>query len=146
MFFTNLQLEDKKPIISFEKQKKFLAELNPELLNEMWYIEPEYVPYLNDTVQLIRYPWKGKYFEFLFSASEKDEGIEKYFDDYTVFPSTAPPLLAYSMKYMKEKKLSYDLNIERNRLIIAINYLIYNDYLRLEENQRRKKNLVKNKK
>lgn len=145
MFFTNLQLEKNKPIISFEKQKKFIADLSPKLLNEMWYIEMEYVPYFNDTVQLIRYPWKGKYFEFLFATSEKDKGIEKYFDDYTAASNMSPTLLAHSMKYYKENNLSYDLSIERNRLIIAINYLIYNEQLRLEEIQRKKNNSVNNK-
>jgi len=137
LFFGNLQLEDNKPIISFNKQEKLIAELDPKLLNEIWYYELEYVPYLNDTVKLIRYPMKGKYFEFLFAASEKNEGIEKYFDNYSV-GCLRPSLLANSMKYNITNKLNYGLNMERNRLIIAINYLIYNDYLRLEENQRNK--------
>ena len=146
MFFTNLQLEENKPIISFEKQKNFIADLNPKLLNELWYLELEYVPYLNDTVQLIRFPWKGKYFEFLLAASEKDKGIEKYFDDFTAMRAMSPTVLAYSMKYYKENNLTYDLNIERNRLIIAINYLIYNEQLRLEDTQRKKKIEVNDKK
>ncbi len=50
----------------------------------------------------------------------------------------SPTVLAYSMKYYNENNVSYDLTIERNRLIIAVNYLIYNEQLRLEEIQRKK--------
>ena len=142
LFFLNLQLDENKPIISFDKQKTFFENLNPKLLNEMWYCELEYVPYLNDTTELIRYPWKGKYFEFLLAASEKDKGIKNYFDDYTSVESMSPTVLAYSMKYYNENNVSYDLTIERNRLIIAVNYLIYNEQLRLEEIQRNKNSSI----
>ena len=132
-------------LISFERQESFLADINPKLLNELWYYEQEFVPYLNDTVQIVRYPKKGKYFEFLFAASEKDKGIEKYFEDYIAAGSMSPTLLAYTMKYHKENGVNYNLNLERNRLIIAINYLIYNEQLRLDEIQRNKKSSVHNK-
>jgi len=136
LFFENIKpemkLEEFDSIISFGVQKKFLSDLNPILFNEIWFYKKDYNPIIKDTVESIHYKWKGKYFDFLYAVSEKDKAIEEYFKDFTAVGDVSPSILAYSM--MDYKK--YDLKLERIRLIIAINYLTFNEQLRLIENQR----------
>ena len=145
LFFENIKpemkLEEFDSIISFGDQKKFLTDLNPILFNEIWFYKKDYNPILKDTVESIHYKWKGKYFDFLYAVSEKDKAIEEYFEDFTAAGYISPSILAYSM--MDYKK--YDLKLERIRLIIAINYLTFNEQLRLIENQREQISSVHNK-
>lgn len=127
-FFSNLKIKDRDAIVSFDKQSELFSEISPNLFNKIWYYEMVYIPKLDDSVQTIYYQSYGKYFEFLDAASEKDKGMEKYYNDFLAIFDAGPTLLAYSMKDYKK----YDIGIERNRLIISINYLYYNEYLRLD--------------
>ncbi|MBZ0243616.1 MAG: hypothetical protein K8F24_10410, partial [Bacteroidales bacterium] len=112
------------------------------LFNEIWYYRKDFNPILKDTVESIHYKWKGKYFDFIYAVSENDKSIEEYFEDFTAVGDISPSALAYSMMdYQK-----YDLNFERIRLIIAINYLTFNEQLRLMENQKRKISSAHNRK
>ena len=136
LFFENIKpemkIEEFDSIISFGVQKKFFSVLNPILFNEIWFYKKDYNPIIKDTVESIYYKWGGKYFDFLYAVSEKDKAIEEYFKDFTAAGDVSPSILAYSMMDYK----IYDLKLERIRLIIAINYLTFNEQLRLIENQR----------
>ena len=136
-FFENLkpetELENIDINISFEDQEKFFSGLDPYLFNEIWYYDKVFNPRKKDTVESIHYNRNGKYLEFLIAVSQKDKSIEEYFEDFTSGGDISPEVLAYSMLDFKK----YDLNSERIRLIIAINYLTYNELLRLMENQKK---------
>jgi WD40 repeat protein len=136
LFFKNLKPEMKPEEInlniSFNDQENFFASIDPDLFNEIWYYRTDYNPIEKDSVTSIHYKWKGKYFDFLFAVSEKDKAIEKYFEDFTAVGDISPSVLAYSMMDFQQ----YDLNFERIRLIIAINYLTFNEQLRLMKNKK----------
>jgi hypothetical protein len=131
-FFENLEPAMKQDEIniniSFEYQNRLFEEIDSSLFKEIWYYRKDFHPILKDTIRSIHYNWKGKYFNFLHAVSEKDTSFESYFEDFTL-GDISPSLLAYSMM----NNNTYNLDLDRTRLIVAINFLTFNEQLRLEE-------------
>ena len=131
-FFKYLQgldeISDFAGTISFIEQVQVFNNIAPDLFNEIWFFRKDFVPSLGDSLKSIHYKYPGKYFEFLHEVGDGDEAIEKYFEAFTLAADISPYLLGYAMM----DSLEFNLDYERTRLIIAINYLTLNEAIRLK--------------
>ncbi len=121
--------EDIEINISFDNQVKFFNQIDTELFNELWNYQTHFDPFIQDSTKSIHFNYQGKYFKFLDSLYHQDSLIRNYYEVFLHFGEPSPSLLAYSMMDFNK----YELNLDRIRLIIAINFLYVNEYFRLSK-------------
>lgn len=114
--------------ISFEDQKAFLEQLNPNTLNQIWSYEKIWNK-TSDTLEIRDYNL-GKYMEFLKEFGKANDKANKYYENLMSIGVISPSAFADMLINYRE----YNTEDERIKLLIAIHYLTIN-----EENYVRKK-------
>jgi hypothetical protein len=127
-YIENMKLPDEEPIISFEK-------MDTNLFHKIWEYRYVHPPGINDSLKTIYINRDGVYFEFLANVAKNDSTANQYFLHFEELADFHPLILIDgSKKHLKK----LDFNLDRNKLILAINLFYYNEAMRLQELNRKK--------
>ena len=109
--------------ISRKKRKLLLKSIDKSLFNKIW-IENISIT-KNDTIKLLDLNNSGSYRNFLKEYSKEDSSIKAYYDSYF----NVGCMNAGVISYVCNSQEKFNVNDEKTRLILAINFITLDTHL-----------------